>query len=192
MAQFPNIMDGTMQSPGMITFQLVPVGSFPVEAQYGGAFTQNVETLSSPPVSPAGTPPEVPPELKAYDKRNVYKSIIRHMSKFTHKYRLHFTTTLKREGFLTEEVETAFNKVTSWAEQEKHKGKPKASKKAIEEMLGVKNIYTYMLRETLHFMIQGWQDGRKNRILKKNVDIYKDVCEEYYGRVNELINNQYA
>eukprot|EP00826_Nyctotherus_ovalis_P057773 TRINITY_DN7907_c0_g1_i16.p1 TRINITY_DN7907_c0_g1~~TRINITY_DN7907_c0_g1_i16.p1 ORF type:complete len:191 (+),score=43.31 TRINITY_DN7907_c0_g1_i16:314-886(+) len=185
-------MDGALQTPNIITFQLVPVGSFPLEAQCSSAFTQNVETLSSPPVSPVGTPVEALSELKAYDKRNVYKSIIRHMSKFTHKYHLHFTATLKREGFLTEEIETAFNKVTSWAEQEKHKGKPKASKKAIEEMLMVKNIYTYMLRETLHFMIQSWQDGRKNRILKKNVEIYKDVCEEYYGRVSELINNQNA
>lgn len=127
--------------------------------------------------------------LRAYDKRNVYKSIIRHMLKLIKKNSRHFVTILKDSKFELEEIEESFRDVKYWAEQEKQKGKPKASKRAIEKMLTTKTIHSYILRETLKCMIQGWQNGNRKRILQENFDIYKEVCEEYYRKVDKLINN---
>lgn len=127
--------------------------------------------------------------LRAYDKRNVYKSIIRHMLKLIKKNSRRFITILEDSKFELEEIEESFRDVEYWAEQEKQKGKPKASKRAIEKMLTTKTIHSYILRETLKCMIQGWQNGNRKRILQENFEIYKEVCEEYYKKVDDLINN---
>lgn len=128
--------------------------------------------------------------LRAYDKRNVYKSIIRCMLKFIKKNKQHFVGMLKDSGFGMTEIERGFGDVEDWAEQENQRGKPKASKKAIEEMLLVKSIHTYILRETLGFMIKGWENGHRRRILQENFEIYKEVCEEYFVKVQELIGSR--
>ena len=125
--------------------------------------------------------------LRAYDKRNVYKSIIRCILKLVKNNKSHFIEVLRDNGFKIKEIEKAFKNVKDWAKQESQRGKPKTSKKAIEEMSLVKTIHSYILKETLSFMIKGWEDGHRQRILKENFEIYKEVCEEYFEKVKKLI-----
>eukprot|EP00826_Nyctotherus_ovalis_P046030 TRINITY_DN5154_c0_g1_i4.p1 TRINITY_DN5154_c0_g1~~TRINITY_DN5154_c0_g1_i4.p1 ORF type:complete len:148 (-),score=30.11 TRINITY_DN5154_c0_g1_i4:48-491(-) len=82
---------------------------------------------------------------RAYEKRNVYKSIIRHTFKHVQKNRKEMVGLLKKEGFEIDEIEVAFKEIAYLAKQESERGKPKNSKKALGKMLESKTIYLSLI-----------------------------------------------
>lgn len=133
----------------------------------------------------------VPPKRhkNAYERRNVYKSIIRHTSKYIQKNRREVTNKLKKEKFGEESIQVAFQEIEVSAKRENEKGKPKNSKKSLEEMLASKTIYAHILKESLELMINNWQRGSKGKVLRENLQTYKEVCEGYLTRINNIISN---
>eukprot|EP00826_Nyctotherus_ovalis_P046029 TRINITY_DN5154_c0_g1_i15.p1 TRINITY_DN5154_c0_g1~~TRINITY_DN5154_c0_g1_i15.p1 ORF type:complete len:158 (+),score=24.71 TRINITY_DN5154_c0_g1_i15:48-476(+) len=116
------------------------------------------------------------------------KSIIRHTFKHVQKNRKEMVGLLKKEGFEIDEIEVAFKEIAYLAKQESERGKPKNSKKALGKMLESKTIYTYILRESLMVMIESWQNGAKGKVLRENLQTYKEVCQEYYNKITSLVN----
>jgi len=125
---------------------------------------------------------------KAYERRNVYKSIIRHTFKHIQKNKEKIFRLLIRERFTTGSIESAMERIAELAKQENERGKPKGSKKALAEMLQSKTIYAYILKESLAVMIEDWKNGINGKVLQENLQVYKQVCEEFYNRAMELIN----
>jgi hypothetical protein len=119
-------------------------------------------------------------------RRNVYKSIVRHMQTYTRKNSLSLMKMLKDKGFSKEEIEHAFFIIGSREEEKKHKFK---FLMLLNKMVKNKSIYTYIIKETLSATMDDWEKGKKGRILEKNYEMYKRVCETYYRDALQTLSN---
>jgi len=118
----------------------------------------------------------------AYKKRNVYKSIVRHMFGYMRKHREEITTILKNARFKTQDIEHAFYKINYYNDMERQKGNPKRSQSIVKKIVNKKCIYTYLLRETLKNMMNIWEQGRMGKVSTANREIYKEVCKKFYNQ----------
>lgn len=125
-------------------------------------------------------------DMKGSRRRNAYKSIIRHMQSHVRKNPLSIMRMLQEEGFSKEDIEHAFFVITSRQAKSKHKFKFLA---LLKEMVRTRSIYTYILKDTLSVMIIRWEEEGRGRILKKNYETYREVCEDYYEEAVRAISN---
>ena len=124
-------------------------------------------------------------EASAYKRRNVYKSIIRHMASYIKKNKGDLIDMLIKLSFSRDEIETAFMTINEKSELEKSKGKLKGTQKTLNKFSESKSIYAYILKESLEIMIEALKKENKRKITKKNINIYKEVCKEYLKRCYE-------
>lgn len=129
-------------------------------------------------------------KTNAYKRRNVYKSVIRHMFSYVQCNKPTTTKMLTAQGFPQEEIDTAFSYISSLNTLDKQKGKTKRPQYMIRKMLDGKNIYVYILRETLTSMLTTFQSDTSGKVMRKNTFIYKEVCEEYLAKCSELLQSQ--
>ena len=122
----------------------------------------------------------------AYRRRNVYKSIIRHMHGFINRHSNDAIRMLGAAGYSVQEIEHAFFKVNAWNNLEKQAGTSKKSQATVEKILRSRAAVTFILREALFEMMQRWVSGKTGKISEENIVIYKEVCEKYYERTIEL------
>lgn len=125
--------------------------------------------------------------VNAYKRRNVYKSIVRHMFSYIRKNRESILRVLEGNGFTMPQIEHAFFKVNYLNDLERQKGKSKKSQTTVKKMLQKKTIYTFILRETLYAMMQNWKQGKTGKISQENLTIYKEVCESYYNKCVQVL-----
>lgn len=123
----------------------------------------------------------------AYKRRNVYKSIIRHMFSYTRKNRNEIIRVLKENCFDMAKIEHAFFKVNYFNDLERQKGKSKKSQATVKKIIVKKSIYTYILRETLYAMMQNWKVGKTGKISEDNLTIYREVCQKFYDDITRLL-----
>ena len=123
----------------------------------------------------------------AYRRRNVYKSIIRHMFSYVRKNRDDITSILQCEGFSMQDIEHAFCKVNLYNDEERKKGSHKISQKIVKNMIAATTIYTYILCETLYAMLLRWEAGKLGKISRKNAVIYREVSKKYYDECSRML-----
>eukprot|EP00826_Nyctotherus_ovalis_P024311 TRINITY_DN1881_c0_g3_i4.p2 TRINITY_DN1881_c0_g3~~TRINITY_DN1881_c0_g3_i4.p2 ORF type:complete len:114 (+),score=27.95 TRINITY_DN1881_c0_g3_i4:658-999(+) len=109
------------------------------------------------------------------------------MFSYVQKNRRAIVALLQANGFAIEEIESAFAYIHGLNELDKQKGKSKRPQSTINGMLERRTIVTFVLKETLNSMMQGWQAGHTGKIMKENVQIYREVCEKYYRRCVQLL-----
>jgi len=126
-------------------------------------------------------------KTNAYKRRNVYKSVIRHMFSCIKKNKSKIISLLSSKGFTDSEINTAFNYISSLNILDKQKGKTKRPQNTIKTILETKNIHVYILKESLEAMLSALKSGLTGKIMRKNTKIYKEVCEEYYNKCLELL-----
>lgn len=119
-------------------------------------------------------------------KRNVYKSIIRNMNSLVRKNSKGLMRQLIKAGYSEEEIRSSFEKIGQWNEVEKRTGIPKRSQSRVEELVGKRTVYTYVMQETLKMMLNKLREGVRGRIRSHNIVIYVQTCEEYYKRASKL------
>jgi len=124
----------------------------------------------------------------AYMKRNVYKSIIRHMLSYVRKNNSEVVRLLQSNGFEMNEIEEAIHKIRNFNELEKEKGNPKKSQAMLKSISSKKSPCTYILRETLRRMERDWDEGKLGRISMENLKIYREVCNYYYTSILKVLN----
>ena len=124
----------------------------------------------------------------AYMKRNVYKSIIRHMAGYLHKNYLEAFNMLTQNGYDKPSIESAFKKIKHFNELEKQKRNPKRSQLILSNILKTKSPCTYILKETLIIMRNAWESGKLGRITEENLKIYNEVCQAYYYDAVKTLN----
>jgi hypothetical protein len=127
-------------------------------------------------------------KANAYKRRNVYKSIIRHMFSYIQKNKSKVAAMLLTKGFINTEISTAFDYISSLNVLDKQKGKAKRPQNTIKTILETRNIHVYILKETLDAMLSALKTELAGRVMRKNTKIYKEVCEEYYNRCLELLS----
>lgn len=123
----------------------------------------------------------------AYKRRNVYKSIVRHMFSYIRKNRDGIIKILLAAGYPMNEIEHAFFEVSCYNDLEQQRGNKKQSQTTIRKMVDKPTIYTYILRETLNAMIKGWNEGKHGKVATKNLATYRDVCLAYYNEAVKTI-----
>lgn len=128
------------------------------------------------------------PHGKAYNRRNVYKAIIRRMLSHINKNKEYVITILEGSGFNRNEINVAFKYIFELNHLHKQKGNLKRPQKTINSILKERCIHTYILKETLSFMIKDWESGHNGKVTRKNVIFYKEVCESYYSQCMKLLS----
>jgi len=126
----------------------------------------------------------------AYKRRNVYKSIVRHMFSYIRKNREEIIKILQEAGYGMSDIEHAFFEVSCYNDMEQQKGNKKQSQSTIKKMVETRSIYTYILRETLFAMIKSWEEGKHGKVSSKNLGTYKDVCFEYYNEAVQVLTQK--
>lgn len=122
----------------------------------------------------------------AYMRRNVYKSIIRHMNVVYTRNKESLTKILEEAGFSSQKMKECFETLEEWGCQEKTTGTTKRSQATIEKVLASRSPLTFVLREALKMMMNKWETGRVGRISGHNFDIYQNACQSFYKRTIDL------
>ncbi len=123
----------------------------------------------------------------SYQARNVYKSIMGHLSLHIKKNRVEMLGVLQAGGFTIPEIEHAFFTIDSYYDEHKAKRGNNRPQLAVDGMLAKKSIYTLMLRETLASMLSTWEAGRVGKVGLNNLPSYKRACERIYHRAVQLL-----
>lgn len=129
-------------------------------------------------------------KANAYKRRNVYKSVIRHMYSYIQKNKSKMASMLSSNGFSKKETDSAFSYISSLNVLDKQKGKAKRPQNTIKNILEEKNICVYILKETLSGMLETLNSGLTGKVMRKNTKIYKEVCQEYYNRCLQLLSHE--
>lgn len=129
--------------------------------------------------------------IDAYKCRNVYKSIVRHISSYVREKKEEAMAMLRTRGFGENEIANAFLCISQLRELDKAKGVAKRQQDSINFMVRKKTIYTFILKETLQELMEGWETGKRGRIMEDNVQVYMAVCKEYHRRCCEILSQPF-
>jgi len=178
-AQFPNLMNN--YKPLALTSL-----NRKISKEYPVAITAGYHNIKKSPQSNKKTTlNEV--KANAHKRRNVYKSVIRHMSNFIQHNKSKVTSLLSSEGFTNSEISTAFSYISSLNILNKQKGKTKRPQNTIKTILKTRNIHVYILKESMEDMLSALKSGFTGKVMRKNTKVYKEVYEEYYNKCLELL-----
>jgi len=127
----------------------------------------------------------------AYKRRNVYKSIVQHMFTYIKKNKAEVITVLCGNGFTMRDIEHAFFNINYHNYSNQQKGsKKRSAQDIINSIISGRNIYTYMLRESLFAMLKNLDSGKCGKITKDNTDTYKMTCLRYYNEIVEALHQE--
>lgn len=129
-------------------------------------------------------------EGKACQRRNVHKSIIRHMDFFIQKNSEKMTSILNAAGYSLKDINNAYRRVEHYHITQRDKGDKRMAQSIVRNILSKKSIYTYILRETLRNWKEDWENGIIGRISKKYLSIYKNICEIFYNEAVKMLSDQ--
>lgn len=161
--------------------QIPPEGFFPKQPSWGsGRAMDDKKKEDSSSLSLDSNKDTKIIKGSAYKKRNVYKSVIRHVYSYMRKNRDEVFAILQRNHYSLQEIEHAFYKINFYNDMERQKGNPKKSQAIIKKIVEKKSIYTYLLRETLNAMMKNWEQGKLGKVSKTNCEIYREVSQKYY------------
>jgi hypothetical protein len=137
--------------------------------------------------------PEVPEKKElftgsAYKRRNVYKSILRHMHAHIRRSREKVLTRLRTAGYTGQQIEHAFYKVGVYNDSERERNNKQRARTLVNKIIAKKNIYAYILQGTLSSLISDWTRGKTGKVSGQNLDTYKDVCKAYYEETVRLLD----
>lgn len=130
-------------------------------------------------------------EGKACKRRNVHKSIIRHMDFYVMNNYQWMTNILTMAGYSISEIEQAYQKVKYYHNSQREKGFKRMAQSIVRNIVAKKNIFTFILRETLREWLEKLEEGKVGRITKEYLSIYKNTISTFYAETIKVISEQY-
>eukprot|EP00826_Nyctotherus_ovalis_P050954 TRINITY_DN631_c0_g1_i1.p1 TRINITY_DN631_c0_g1~~TRINITY_DN631_c0_g1_i1.p1 ORF type:complete len:402 (+),score=57.04 TRINITY_DN631_c0_g1_i1:467-1672(+) len=124
---------------------------------------------------------------QAYEARNVYKSIIRHMHTYTKKNKIYLRVLLSKADYTEEQINNSFETILKYSDPNDPKEIERNTQIKIEGMLKSKSTLTHILREVLKAMLEKWNKGRFGQLAKNNSKIYYESCMKFLQKTNEII-----
>lgn len=119
--------------------------------------------------------------------RNVYKSILRNLRKYTRNNRDALMAELTKCGHSIQDIEKAFLAVNEFKEVEAQKGNRERYKKLLEDVIDKNSIITHILKNSLEFKISRLEGGNRGRIAFQNYRAYKRIYTEYHKKVAKIL-----
>lgn len=127
---------------------------------------------------------------KAYESRNVYKSIVRHLFLYVKKNEDDIRIILEEAGFSSKDIKECFNELEQHDKSVKSQSFRINPQVIIKRMIGTNSIRAHVLRETLFAMLHNLERGKLGRVTRKNTAIYKYVCSHYYEEAVKITNQR--
>jgi len=124
---------------------------------------------------------------QAYDYRNVYKSVIRHMYNLTKTNKRKIKEVLIKEGFDETKIRIALETIRQYRPPDRPKDIERKSQYRVEQILKSKTIFTFILRETLLCMLDKWESGKFGQMFKTNSQLYVEAAKKLLDEVKELL-----
>ena len=118
----------------------------------------------------------------AYKRRNVYKSIIRHMISYLHENRKSLVSKLEEKGCSQSDINSSLQRIRCLYNTDDKKGNPRRPQHMIDQIIRSKNASMWILKESLKAMMKELETKNITKIMKKNVNIYIEVCKKYYNQ----------
>lgn len=124
---------------------------------------------------------------RAYEVRNVYKSIIRHIHNYTKSNKAALRDHLRVLGYTPEQINSSFDTIQKYKNPNKPKEIERNSQVRVEEMLKVKSPLTHILKKVLKFMLDKWERGRVGQLATENLNVYYETCKKFLERVGRIV-----
>ena len=125
---------------------------------------------------------------QAYESRNVYKSIVRHIYSRANSGVPTLIDDLLQAGYAKGEIERAFMEIINYRSPDNPKDIEKNSQVRIEKMMRVKSIFTCILKDSLVIMIKKWEQGKYGQLSKANSEIYLEACKKFLAEVVKVLS----
>ena len=122
-------------------------------------------------------------------QRNVYKSILRHISTYIKSNRVNLIDFLNSKGYSMEDIEHAYFEIDSLIDKRMVESGLKF-KQALNNLITKKSIYTHIVKETIGNMLENLKNGCQGKIGKENTKFYIAICAEYYNEVEKVLSSQ--
>ena len=123
----------------------------------------------------------------AYKRRNVYKSILRHMQSNIRRRHDTLVARLQNAGYTQQAIEHAFFRVSHYNDLESGRGAKQLARGLVNKMIAQKTIYTHILQDTLQALAQDWERGKHGKVSSQNFETYKHACQTYYDETVRLL-----
>eukprot|EP00826_Nyctotherus_ovalis_P067069 TRINITY_DN9996_c0_g1_i18.p1 TRINITY_DN9996_c0_g1~~TRINITY_DN9996_c0_g1_i18.p1 ORF type:complete len:111 (+),score=32.75 TRINITY_DN9996_c0_g1_i18:173-505(+) len=94
---------------------------------------------------------------------------------------------LKTQGFEEQKIKIAFETIRQYRPPDRPKDIERKSQYRVEQILESKTIFTYILRETLVFMLDKWKNGKYGQLYKANSQLYIEGSEKLLNEVEEML-----
>eukprot|EP00826_Nyctotherus_ovalis_P025108 TRINITY_DN1940_c0_g1_i1.p1 TRINITY_DN1940_c0_g1~~TRINITY_DN1940_c0_g1_i1.p1 ORF type:complete len:390 (-),score=56.34 TRINITY_DN1940_c0_g1_i1:88-1257(-) len=166
----------------------LPIPKFKVQERQAKrkAFKQISLHLKKPPQSANAVCKELIAG-RAYEVRNVYKSIIRHIYNYTRSNKQTLRDHLGSVGYTPEEINSSFDIIQKYNNPSRPKEIERNSQVRVEEMLRVKSPLTHILKKVLLFMLDKWRKGRVGQLATENLNVYYETCKKFLKKVEEIV-----
>lgn len=125
----------------------------------------------------------------AYKRRNVYKSVVRHMFTYIRKNREEIMATLRGLNYTDAEIEHSFFEVSCYNDEQSTTGNIEKSQLIIKKILSSRSIYTIILCESLKNMLNKWELGKLGKVSQTNLETYKFVAKKLYDEAMNVIKS---
>ena len=124
-----------------------------------------------------------------FNRRNVFKSIIRNLSKYARNNHMALTKTLTDAGYVISDIEHALVDATWYKDIEGKKERNKF-KNLVDNIVKAKTPLTYILRDSLISMLQKFEMGNTKKITTENLVEYKKICMDYLVKSNNVLDER--
>eukprot|EP00826_Nyctotherus_ovalis_P048732 TRINITY_DN576_c0_g2_i2.p1 TRINITY_DN576_c0_g2~~TRINITY_DN576_c0_g2_i2.p1 ORF type:complete len:217 (+),score=32.32 TRINITY_DN576_c0_g2_i2:49-651(+) len=129
-------------------------------------------------------------EKTVFNKRNIYKSIIRSMLSYLRKNRKNILLHLAGEGHSLEEVEGAFAAIESYRKIEEPMQSKRRFQNLVEDIIRENSIATYILKESLVAAINCYDKGNAGKVTPENLKGYKSLYMECLNRARNRLEGK--
>lgn len=123
----------------------------------------------------------------AFRYRNVYKSIVRYVHNYAVDNEEKLVQLLNKEGFDEKAIKGAFAVIKKFKSDDSPKEIEKKAKIRVDEMLKTKSPGTFILRETLNFMMDKWKNKEYGQLHENNIAVYIEACKLFLEQTESLI-----
>eukprot|EP00826_Nyctotherus_ovalis_P024540 TRINITY_DN1896_c0_g1_i20.p1 TRINITY_DN1896_c0_g1~~TRINITY_DN1896_c0_g1_i20.p1 ORF type:complete len:219 (+),score=17.48 TRINITY_DN1896_c0_g1_i20:406-1062(+) len=161
------------------------IGIVPIELQSNVLPTKTPVGESMLPVKESNKKAEN--RLKPIYRRNIFKSILRNMIKFTSKDRPKIAEQMARLGFSTQEIEHAFFIVSNFKKVDNIRGDRHKYRRLLDNVTNEKSILTHILKESIQSKLIRLENGKHGKIASGNFKEYRKMYTDCYSKVCKVL-----
>lgn len=161
------------------------IGTVPVELKGDGFPEKTPLCENMPTVKESNKKAEK--RLRPIYRRNIFKSILRNMIKFTSKDKLGIAERMARLGFSPQDIDHAFFIVSNFKKVDNIRGDRHKYRRLIDNVINEKSILTHILKEAIQSKLARLENGKHGKIALGNFKEYRKMYTDCYSKVCKVL-----